>query len=101
MGLRGHQGHLGDSLELLDDSPLTLFHLQIILESIEWQYIIILWVVAMEATGGECQRGGFSGREREWDDSRTLTCAMGTRNQTRNRPKKRTRRTLVASNGGA
>ena len=42
MGLRGHQGHLGDSLELRDDSPLTLFHLQIILESIEWQYIIIL-----------------------------------------------------------
>ena len=31
------------------------------------------WVVAMEATGGECQRGGFSGREREWDDSHTLT----------------------------
>ena len=52
---------------------MTLFHLQIILESIEWQYIIILWVVAMEATGGECQRGGFSGREREWDDSHTLT----------------------------
>ena len=42
MGIRGHQGHLGDSLELLDDSPLTLFHLQIILESIEWQCIIIL-----------------------------------------------------------
>ena len=80
MGLRGHQGHLGDSLELRDDSPLTLFHLQIILESIEWQCIIILWVVAMEATGGECQRGGFSGHERKWDDSHTLMLHLWTAN---------------------